>query len=472
MISLNISSRLIAITRSTASTVGHFIDQAILHPKRKTSIITFSAIFLTVCTFGAIGMAPIAPDAADLPVTQISQQLDIPNLDAQILALEERDETYVHEEKVQRGDTLGNLLTRLGIDDASANKFIKADPIARLVLEQKAGRTVRAQTNADGELQWLQTSIPETVDNVIQLKNVTITKIGEDSANATFSATEAKVPLERRVEMRSGKITSSLFAATDAAQIPDTIANQLIEMFSTEVDFSSDLRSGDHFQLLYETFWQNGEMVGTGKVLAGEFTNDGRSYQTVWFNDGKGNGGYYGFDGKSVKKAFLKSPIAFTRISSGFSMRVHPISGKWKQHDGVDFAAPTGTPIHAASDGVVESVGRSGGYGNLVVLKHSGGYTTSYAHMSRFAAGVHKGSKVKQGEVIGYVGATGWATAPHLHYELRHNKKPLDPLKVKVGQSQTLVASDKLRFKTVLQDVQHRLNLLRSGDQVPSSSKG
>lgn len=447
--------------KSVANAIVHLVSQCFERAStRKTRIITFSALFLSVCAFGAIAVAPHAPDASDLPVRNITEQLQIPTLDAQIQALETGDEKFVYEEKVQRGDTLASLLQRLGVDDAAANKFIKSDATARLVMQQKEGRTVRAQTNAEGELQWLQTNFPESVDSASQLKTITIARNG----NATFNVTESKVPLERRVEMKSAEITTSLFAATDAAQIPDAIASQLVEMFSTEVDFGSDLRSGDHFQLLYETFWQNGEMVSTGKVLAGEFTNAGRSYQTVWFAQGKDGGSYYGFDGKSLKKAFLKSPIAFTRISSGFSMRVHPISGQWKKHEGVDFAAPTGTPIHAAADGVVDTAGKSGGYGNLVVLKHWSGYSTSYAHMSRFAPGMRKGVKVKQGDVIGYVGATGWATAPHLHYEFRVNNKPLDPLKIKVEQSQKLAASDMLRFKAVVQDVRHRFTLLRPAD--------
>lgn len=430
----------------------HFFDD------RKTRIITFSAVFLTVCAFGAAGVAPLAPDAAHLPVTNITEQLHIPSLEAQIQALQTSDQTYVYEEKVQRGDTLASLMQRLGVNDAAANKFIKSDATARLVMHQKAGRTVRAQTNEEGELLWLQTNLAENVNNAVQLKNVTITR---QRGTEAFNAAEAHVPLERRVEMKSGDITSSFFAATDAAQIPDAIANQLVEMFSTDVDFSSDLKRGDHFQLLYETFWQNGEMVGVGKVLAGEFTNAGRSYQTVWFGQAKGGGSYYGFDGKSLKKAFLKSPLAFTRISSGFSMRSHPLSGKWKQHTGVDFAAPAGTPIHASADGVVDSAGSSGGYGNLVVLKHWSGYSTAYAHMSRFAPGVRKGVKVRQGEVIGYVGSTGWSTAPHLHYEFRVNNKAQDPLNIKVGHSQMLAASDIPRFKEVVQDVRHRFTLLR-----------
>lgn len=449
MASLNKTTRLISIVH------------AMVRPQCKTRIITLFALFLTVCAFGAAGVAPLAPDAADLPVKQITEQLQIPTLEAQILALEKSDGKFIHEENVQRGDTLATLLQRLGVDDTAANNFIKSDITARLVMQQKAGKTVRAQTNENGELQWLQTNIADNHNNVPQVKNITIVRQNETDS---FNVTQTDATLERRVEMKTGEIISSLFAATDAIQLPDAIASQLVDMFSTEIDFSSDLRRGDHFQLLYETFWQNGEMVSAGKILAGEFNNDGRSYQSVWFNDGAGSGSYYGFDGKSVKKAFLKSPIKFTRISGVFSTRLHPIFGKWKQHKGVDFAAPTGTPIQAAADGVVDTAGQSHGYGNLVVLKHWRGYSTAYAHMSRFAAGIHKGVKVHQGDVIGYVGSSGWATGPHLHYEFRVNNQAQDPLKVKVEQAQLLTALNMRRFKFVVQDVQHRFALLRRDD--------
>ncbi|PRC91566.1 M23 family metallopeptidase [Solimicrobium silvestre] len=453
-----------SLNKTTNSAVTSALDSVtklVSGSTRKTRIITVSALFLTLVAFGAAGVAPLAPDASDLPVRQIVEQLQIPTLEAQMQALEESDQQFIHEEKVQRGDTLASLLQRLGVDDAAANTFIKSDNTARLVMQQKAGKTVRAQTNEDGELQWLQTNISDNRDNLSQVKNITITR--QDGTD-TFKVAEASTALERHIEMHTGEITSSLFAATDAAQIPDAVASQLVDMFSTNIDFKSDLRRGDHFQLVYETFWQNGEMVSTGKVLAGEFNNAGRSYQSVWFDDAPGTGGYYGFDGKSMKKAFLKSPIAFTRISSGFSMRVHPISGQWKQHTGVDFAAPTGTPIRASADGVVDVAGPSGGYGNLVVLKHWGSYSTAYGHMSRFAAGMRKGVKVQQGDIIGYVGSTGWATGPHLHYEFRVNNKAQDPLKIKVEQAQTLTAVNQPRFNTTVQDVQHRFALLRPND--------
>ncbi len=436
--------------------------------KRKTRIIAFFAFCLTACAFGVAAVAPSSTDNTDdLTVRQITEQLAIPSLEAQMRALEEGDEKYIREEKVARGDTLASLLQRLGVDDVPATNFIKSDVIARQVMQQKPGKTVRTQTNQDGELLWLRTTLPDHSDKVIvdgsdgnrrQVSNIVIER---QKGTDLFKVTQTATALERRLEMHTGEISSSLFAATDAANIPDAIASQLVEMFSTDIDFSSDLRRGDHFQLLYETFWQNGEMVSTGRILAGEFSNAGKKYQSVWFDGNADGGSYYGFDGKSMKKAFLRSPIKFTRISGVFSMRFHPIFKQWKQHAGVDFAAPAGTPIMASADGVVDTAGQASGYGNMVVLKHWRGYSTAYAHMSRFAAGIHTGVKVRQGDVIGYVGSTGWATGPHLHYEFRINNQAQDPLKVKIEQVQVLNAADIQRFKSVVQDVQHRFALLR-----------
>jgi murein DD-endopeptidase MepM/ murein hydrolase activator NlpD len=434
-------------------------SRLLLGTTRTSRIISFSALFFAVCAFGAVGVAPIAPDAADLPVKRITQELDLPKLDDQIAALEASEQHFVREEKVLRGDTLGALMLRLGIDDNEANNFIKTDATAKGVLQVKAGKSVRAQTNDEGELEWLQASLPDGTDKPSRTLMVT------RDASGKLSAAEVLSKLERRVEMRSGNIRSSLFAATDEAQIPDNVANQIVSMFETNVDFRY-LQRGDHFNVVYETFWQNGEFVKTGKVLAGEFSNVGKLFQSVWFDEAGGNGGYYSFDGKSLKKAFLKSPLEFTRISSGFSMRVHPISGQWKRHTGVDFAAVTGTPIRATSDGVIESVGPSGGYGNLVVVKHWSNYSTAYAHMSRFASGIRKGSKVSQGEVIGYVGSTGWSTGPHLHYEFRVGNEPRDPLSVSIPSAAPLASNDMPRFKEVAADMSHRFALLRPERQA------
>lgn len=434
------------------------IARGVFH--RKSRLLIASAVFCAIFAVGAAAVAPLAPDASDIPVKNITEQLEVPTLAAQMQAIEERGDEFIHEENIARGDSLASLLQRLGVEDDAADNFIKSDKTARQLIQQKAGNTVRAKTNVDGELKWLET-VAIDHDKVAEIKKITIERLpGSDN----FKATETTMPLERHIEMRTGNITSSLFAATDAAQIPDAVAGQLVDMFSTNVDFKSDLRRGDYFQIEYETFWQNGEMVSTGRLIAGEFHNAGHVYQAIWFDEGGSEGGYYGFDGKSIKKAFLKSPIAFTRISSGFAMRMHPISGQWKQHTGVDFAAPAGTPIRAAADGVIDVIGSSGGYGNLVVLRHWGSYSTAYGHMSRFAAGMHKGVKVKQGELIGYVGATGWATGPHLHYEFRVNNIAQDPMKMKVEPLRALNASNILRFRVAVSDVRHRFALLRPNE--------
>ncbi|HZW11618.1 MAG TPA: peptidoglycan DD-metalloendopeptidase family protein [Noviherbaspirillum sp.] len=422
---------------------------------RKTRIITASAVFLAVCAFGAAGVAPMAPDASDLPVTSITQELAIPTLSEQIAKLQSDEQLYLREEKVRPGDTLATLLSRLGVQDDEAASFIKSDRIAYNVLQLKAGRRVYAQTNQDGQLQRLTTTVSEGNGQV--LKNIEIVR-----STKGFTASEASAQIERRIEMHTGEIRSSLFAATDAAQIPDSVATQIVDMFATDIDFASDLRRGDRFNVVYETFWQNGEFVRAGRVLAGEFYNGNNKYQSVWFDEPgtKQGGGYYTFDGKSLKKAFLKSPLEFSRVSSGFAMRVHPLSGQWKQHKGVDFAAPTGTPIRAAGDGVIDFVGRQGGYGNVVVIKHWNNYSTAYAHMNGFAKGLKKGTKVSQGEVIGYVGSTGWSTGPHLHYEFRVNNEPRDPMKIEVPNAQPLAGADLQRFREVASAMSHRFALL------------
>ena len=427
---------------------------------RKTRIVSASALMLAALAFGATAVvAPMAPDASDLPVVSISQTLALPDLAEQISALQQNRQNFVREEKVRSGDTLATLLARLGVDDQAAASFIKSDSTARPVLRLAAGKRIQVETTADGALQWLSTGMADAHNNLS--RNLVIQRDGNH-----FKAVEAVPALEQRVEMHSGVIRSSLFAATDAAQIPDAVARQIVDMFSTDIDFASDLQRGDRFNVVYETFWQNGEFVRAGRILAGEFVTGRNAYRSVWFDEpgSQQGGGYYSFDGKSLKKAFLKSPLEFSRISSGFAMRLHPIQGKWKQHEGVDFAAPIGTPIRAAGDGVIDFVGVQGGYGNMVVVKHWGNYSTAYAHMSRFTTNLRKGTKVAQGDVIGFVGVTGWSTGPHLHYEFRVSNKPRDPMTVDIPTAKTLTATDRVRFQGVAVDMLHRFALLKPAD--------
>jgi murein DD-endopeptidase MepM/ murein hydrolase activator NlpD len=424
---------------------------------RKTRIIAGGAAALALCAFGATAVAPIAPDPADMPVKSIAQDLQLPNLADQIAALQQDQQQFVHEDRIRAGDSLGSVFNRLGIEDQQAQAFVRSDKLARSILSLKTGKRIQAETDENGLLLTLRATIAVGKD---EFKTVTVTRKGEK-----FVSDAAPAQLERRVEMRSRDISTSLYAATDAnldgGQIPDSIVNQIVEMFSTNIDFRGDLKRGDRFNVVYETFWQDGEMVRTGRILAGEFINRGVAYQSVWYEDPVTHqGGYYSLDGKSLKKAFLKSPVAFNRISSGFSMRVHPISGVWKAHKGVDFAAPMGTPIRAAADGVVDFAGVSNGYGNMVVLKHWSNYSTAYGHMSRFASGLRRGQKISQGDLIGYVGSTGWSTGPHLHYEFRIGGEATDPMKLKNLQQQPLTTGEMSRFKMAAADMSHRFSLL------------
>lgn len=421
---------------------------------RKHRIISASALFLALCAFGAAGVAPMAPDASDLPVQSIVQELSLPTLAEQVARLTPSTQTFINEERVRPGDTLAALLQRLGVDDDDATAFIKSDPIARGMLQLKAGKRVQAQTSAEGQLIWMSAADNDARDTA-PVRNLVLRRDGEG-----FKASLAAAALEKRVEMRSGEIRSSLFAATDVAQIPDAVASQIVDMFSTSIDFATDLRRGDRFNVVYETLWQDGEYVRPGRILAAEFRNAGATYQTVWFEEPGKPGGYFGFDGKSLKKAFLKSPLEFSRVSSGFSMRMHPISGQWRQHRGVDFAAAVGTPIRASGDGVVDFSGTQNGYGNIVVIKHWASYSTAYAHLSRFAANLRHGQKVSQGDIIGYVGMTGWSTGPHLHYEFRVNNEPRDPLSVDLPNVQPLAGVELQHFRKVAGDMSHRFALL------------
>jgi murein DD-endopeptidase MepM/ murein hydrolase activator NlpD len=255
-----------------------------------------------------------------------------------------------------------------------------------------------------------------------------------------------------------------LFAATDEARIPDAVAVQLAEIFSGDVDFRRSLRKGDRFSVVYETLEGDGEPLRTGRVLSAEFVNAGKAFQAMWFAEpGSGQtagntqadyssnkGGYYTLDGRSLRRAFLSSPVEFSRISSGFSMRFHPVLKEMRAHLGTDFAASTGTPARTVGDGVVTFSGVQNGYGNVVFIKHRGNTETVYAHLSKLL--VRQGDSVSQGQTIGLVGATGWATGPHLHFEVRANGVQQDPMKL-AQQSETIpvAAAAKSAFERAAQ---------------------
>jgi murein DD-endopeptidase MepM/ murein hydrolase activator NlpD len=321
---------------------------------------------------------------------------------------------YVREEEFRRGDTLAGFLARLSIAEPDLSGLLAVAALRGL----RPGTDVLAEVSPDGRV--FELSFLGAQDRQLTLHR----------APEGFEVKEGPGALQVLHVMRTGIVRSSLFAATDAADVPDNVAIQLAEIFSTDVDFHRDLRRGDRFTIVYEMLMLSGRPVRTGRVLAAEFVNQGKPHRAIYFTGSDGKGAYYTPSGKSLRKAFLRSPLEFSRISSGFGLRMHPFLNSWRAHKGVDYAAPAGTRVRAVSDGFVEFAGRQGGYGNMLVLRHAGSYTTAYAHLSSITRGLTRGMRVAQGETIGYVGQTGWATGPHLHYEFRVAGEPRNPLAV------------------------------------------
>ncbi len=397
--------------------------------------------------FGVVAAFGIAPGTVTekLPVATVVEEVALPQFPVNA----NPDETYWHEERIQRGDTIASVLARLQVDDPEAVRQLRGSREARALYQLVPGKTIRAKVTAEGNLVALR--------YLAGSKLYSVERVGE-----TFTVTQQPAQLETRTLMRSGEIRSSLFAAADAVNLPDAVALQIAEIFSTDIDFHKDLRKGDRFTVVFEAFYHQGELVKTGRALAAEFLNQGKAYQAVYFQNSEGQGGYYTPEGKNIRKAFLRSPLEFSRISSGFSnARFHPVLQQWRAHKGIDYAAPTGTRVRATADAVVQFVGRQGGYGNLVVLRHQSKYTTWYGHLSRFAAGLRKGSRVLQGDVIGYVGATGLVTGPHLHYEFRINDVHQNPLRVAMPSAPPITPEYRAAFEAAVQPLALRLRVLR-----------
>ena len=407
-----------------------------------------AAALIAIPCFGVVAAFGIAPDTMDekLTINNVVQELQLPAL----TPIPTQELTFAREERIQRGDTVASLLARLQINDPEAAQVLRNNQQAKALYHLIPGRTVRATTDADGKLASLRYLNAGTLVSIDRTAN-------------TFVVKQESVQLERRVLMKSAEIRNSLFGATDAAGLSDTVATQIADIFSTDIDFHRDLRKGDRFSVVYEVFYDRGEPVRSGRVLAAEFINQGKPYKAVYFEYADNEGGYYTPEGKNLRKQFLRSPLEFSRITSGFSnARFHPVLQTWRAHKGIDYGAPTGTRVKATADGVVEIAGRQGGYGNAVVLRHQSKYTTWYGHLSGIAKGLRKGKRVAQGEVIGYVGATGLATGPHLHYEFRINDVHQNPLRVAMPAAPPITPAQKNKFDAAAKVYAERLELLRT----------
>lgn len=385
------------------------------HPKRVTAVL--STLLLSAGS-GALAVASFGPDAADLPVKQVLEIVAPLSLQAQEDVLAAQSVSLFRSDATRATDTVEALLKRLGVDDVDAAAFVRRDPLARLSLLGRAGRAVTAEASVTNALVRLTARWSPLDDG--QFKRFVMEK-----AEGGFVSRVENGELAASTRLASGVIHSSLFAATDDARIPDAVATQVAEIFSGDIDFHRALRKGDRFAIAYEALEADGEPLRTGRVLSAEFVNNGKTFQAMWFQEPGQKGAYYTLDGQSLRRAYLTSPVEFSRVTSGFKMRFHPILQKWRAHLGVDYAAPTGTLVRSVGDGTVEFAGTQNGFGNVVMVKHRNSHTTVYAHLSKI--NVKPGQSVSQGQNLGAIGATGWATGPHLHFEFRVNGKYQDP---------------------------------------------
>ena len=421
------------------------MPKRLLSPKFRLARI--SALVL-LPLFGAIAAFGTAPESSLLlSRTAVPEPLVIETSEAVVPA----PESFIREERFQRGDTLSSLFSRLGVSAEETQKVIRTQ--SRFLNSLRAGTTVHAEVGGEGSLVSL-TYAPGK-DTLAMI----------DRSAGGFKASESRLTLTPHTVLKSGTIRSSLFAAADNAGVADGIAIQMAEVFGGDIDFHRDLRKGDRFSVIYEVLYHEGRAVRAGRLLGAEFVNAGKSYRAVWYAGAEGGrGGYYTPDGKNLRKAFLRSPLEFSRVTSGFGLRMHPIMQQWRAHTGVDYAAPTGTRIRAVGDGVVEFSGRQGGYGNMVILRHAGQSTTAYAHMMRIAPNLRKGARIAQGDTVGFVGQTGWATGPHLHFEFRIAGEARNPLAVAMPPALPVAAGELPAFRLHTAPVAAQLNLIANSN--------
>lgn len=410
-----------------------------------------------ICTFAAVtafGVAPLADSAVP------EQRLMSEPLLINTVSAANSDTSFVQHEKIRRGETLSSLLSRMGVNDDEIAGFVRRDRTARGLLELRPGRTVSASLSADRSVESLNYRLGSegTLD---QAKRLVIRR-----SDGRLEAVEEPLQLERSVEIRSAEVRRTLAEALEAADIPDSLVTRMGDIFGTEVDLRKDVRRGDRLRVVYQTVREAGslEPPTVERILAVQFRGGQRKLEAVWFDRGNGNGDYYSFDGRSLSRTFLASPLEFTRVSSNYTeARLHPIFRDWRAHKGVDMPAPIGTKVRTTADGTIKFIGRQNGYGNVIIVQHNARYQTLYAHLNDFAQGLEQGSRVLQGDVIGTVGMTGWSTGPHLHFEFHIDGEHVDPMAaIEQSPARLLQGDEKVRFANVAGQFRSRFGLLES----------
>ncbi|MEP6608248.1 MAG: peptidoglycan DD-metalloendopeptidase family protein [Burkholderiaceae bacterium] len=430
--------------------------------KRKR--IELSAVLSLLPLSAAIAALAAVPSAFELDGSQmraVVESVEIPSIADQVAELIAREDTHLREVHVQRGETLAALFGRLGINDSPALGFAQTNSSARPLLRLAPGRFVQASIDLEGRLQWLKVHSAGDLDRAAATTRVlTIDRTAQ--AETGFRVSESDVALERRVELKSGEVHVSLFGATDEADVPDAVAQQMIDALEGEIDFHRDLRRGDRFRVIYEALYSAGEYVRAGRLLAVEFEGGGKRVSAFWFANGSRQGGFYAPDGRNLKQAFLRSPLEYTRVSSGFSPnRMHPIFGYDAAHRGVDYSAAAGTGVRSIAEGIVTFAGWQRGYGNVVEVRHDGKHATLYAHLQSISPGLRQGVRIGQGDWLGTVGMTGWATGPHLHFELKVHDVQVNPLTAELPAAQPLAVTQLSSFASACAPLRAQLALLQ-----------
>lgn len=428
------SLTLLASAKAHSQALRDFVAR---HPQHVTAVL---AAVLLGGGGGAFAVANLGPDAANLPVRTLVETLSTPNLDAQVAALEQQTLKLYRNDITRSSDTAEGLLRRLGLVDADAAAFIRKTPEVRQALLNRAGRNVSVEANEQQQLLTLTTRWLKN-DTDSQFQRMVITR----DANNQFSVRTDTAPLTASVRMAGGTVNSSLYEASDEARLPDSVTRQLADVFSGQIDFHRALRKGAVFSVVYETLEAEGEPLRAGRLLSAEITNDQKTYNAVWFQEPGQKGSYFTLKGDSLRRAFLASPMPYSRRTSGFGMREHPILHTQRAHLGVDYAAPIGTPVMSVADGVVVESGYQGAFGNMVIVQHNARQSTVYAHLSRM--NVKRGQTIKQGDIVGAVGTTGLSTGPHLHFEFRINGRHVDPLTLaQQGSAEPISAAQRPQF--------------------------
>ncbi|MHC8388773.1 peptidoglycan DD-metalloendopeptidase family protein [Pseudomonas sp. MDT2-39-1] len=391
-------------------------------------------------------------EPAASPFAQIENSAEEPQKTAQAApapapVVEEKKAPGHKEVIVSKGDTLSTLFEKVGLPATSVHEVLASDKQAKQFSQLKHGQKLEFELTPDGQLTNLHSKVSD-------LESITLTK---SDKGYTFNRITAKPTV--RSAYAHGVINSSLSQSAARAGLSHSLTMDMASVFGYDVDFAQDIRQGDEFDVIYEQKVVNGKAIGNGPILSARFTSRGKTYTAVRYTNKQGNSSYYTADGNSMRKAFIRTPVDFARISSKFSMgRKHPILNKIRAHKGVDYAAPRGTPIKAAGDGKVLLAGRRGGYGNTVIIQHGNTYRTLYGHMQGFAKGVQTGGTVKQGQVIGYIGTTGLSTGPHLHYEFQVNGVHVDPLGQKVAMADPISKAERARFLAQSQPLMARMD--------------